>query len=310
MKRIILMLIMPALLTQALIAEDNRETKISSSNEILLQISTLPELKLGFTKRFVFPFLQGEGPLTEDNNIDLALTAEISPVSLNGLAEAVWTPIAFFQLAAGGKIGSGWNLELFGNKIYGIGLTYSDDTGKVLQSGNAFDGLQIKAQMGATLQADLTAIVPGEWNHVVVRSYHEVNFKAYTRAAAGESWYLESDDGENINGFNYYGNFLLGYQMPIFLDLAALLVEGDLYLYDTPNRTQWGDDKIRWTFSNILNFAINKQFSIALITQFRTRRNYNEQNWEDLYYRHRTINDSKPIGFEFYRVAAAVTYKF
>ena len=111
MKRIMLTVIMLSLLTQALIAEDHQNTKISSSNELLLQISTLPELKLGFTKRFVVPFLQGESPLTEDNNIGLALTAEISPVSLNGLAEAVWTPIAFFQLAAGGRIGSGWNLD-------------------------------------------------------------------------------------------------------------------------------------------------------------------------------------------------------
>jgi hypothetical protein len=167
-----------------------------------------------------------------------------------------------------------------------------------------------KAQTGAALQADLAAVFPGDWHHVVARSYHEINYKGYTRASADESWYFESDDGENTNGFNYYGNFLIGYQMPIFLNMVAFLTEMDLYLYDTPDRAQWGDERIRWTFSGILGFTITKQFSINLLTQFRTRKTYMESNWEELYYRNRHINSSNPIHLEFYRAAAAMTYKF
>jgi hypothetical protein len=267
-------------------------------------------MKLGFTERFNFPFLQGEGPLTENNNIGLALTAEISPISLNGIAEVVWTPIAFFQLTAGGRIGSGWNLELFGTEIYGIGLNRPDTAGKAEHNGQAFDGLLWKAQTGAALQADLAAVFPGDWNHVVVRSYHEINYKGYTRAKANESWYYENDDGENCNGFNYYGNFLIGYQMPIFFNMAAFLTEMDLYLYDTPDRDKWGDDKIRWTFSGIFSFTLTKQINLTLIAQFRTRKNYQESNWKDLYYRNRTINNSSPLHLEFYRIATAMTYKF
>lgn len=309
--RNIALFVLLTLFVQALIAENQtEEIPDTISNELLLQISSLPEAKLGFTKRYIFPFLQGESSLTTDNNIGLALTAEISPISLNGIVEAVWTPIAFFQLAAGGRIGSGWNLELFGSDIYGIGVNRPNAVGNAENIGNAFDGLLWKTQIGAALQADLAAVFPGDWNHVVFRSYHEINYKGYTKASAGESWYFENDDGENINGFNYYGNFLIGYQMPIFLDLIALLTEMDLYLYDTPDRSRWGDEKIRWTFSNILNFTITKQFSLTLITQFWTRRNYKESDWQDLYYRNRTIDNSNPLRLEFYRVAAALTYKF
>ncbi|MDR0323741.1 MAG: hypothetical protein LBI12_04750, partial [Treponema sp.] len=264
----------------------------------------------GFTQRFIFPFLQGDSLLTEDNNIALALTAEISPISLNGIAEAVWTPVAFFQFAAGGRIGSGWNLELFGSDIYGIGINRSAPNGKAENIGSAFDGLLWKTQAGAALQADLAAVFPGDWNHVVFRTYHELNYKGYTKAKVGESWYFEGDDGENSNGFNYYGNFLIGYQMPIFIDFIALLAEADLYLYDTPNRSQWGDERIRWTFSNIISFTITRQLGATLITQFRTRRNYLESDWQDLYYRNRNIDKSNPTGLEFYRIAAALTYKF
>jgi len=302
---------MTLLIAHRLIAEDLAESKagVTVSSELTLQLSSLPELKLGFTEHFSFPFLQGGSPLTENNNIGLALTAEISPISLNGIAEAVWTPIAFFQFAAGGRIGSGWKLELFGNDIYGIGINRSNAAGKVEYDGQAFDGVLWKAKTEAALQADLAAVFPGEWHHVVVRSCHEINYKGYTRAAANESWYFENDDGENCNGFNYYGNFLIGYQMPIFFNMAALLTEMDLYLYDTPSRGAWGDDRIRWTFSGIFNFVITKQINLTLITQFRTRKNYEESNWKDLYYRNRTIDNSNPVHLEFYRIAAAMTYK-
>ena len=311
MKRIAFLLLLP-LFAQTLIAEDQQDdrTASGSSSELILQVSTLPEMKLSFTERYSFPVFQGEGPLTKDNNIGLALGAELSPISLNGIAEFVLTPIAFFQFSAGGRIGSGWNINLFGSDIFGIGLNYRDVAGKSAHEGSAFDGLLWKAQTGGAIQFDLAALYPGDWRHVVARSYHEINYSGYTRAKAGESWYYENDDGENRNGFNYYGNLLIGYQMPIFFNMAAFLAEADLYLYDTPDRVRWGDDKIRWTYSGILGFTITKQIDLNLIGQFRTRRNFQESNWQDLFYQNRTINPSTPMQLKFYRIAAAVTYRF
>jgi hypothetical protein len=305
---LLLLLLFASLLAQPLLAQE--ETEDTSTNSLLLQISSLPEAKLGFTHRYKFPFLQGDGPLTKDNNINLGLTAEISPISLNGIVEAIWTPIAFFEFSAGGRIGSGWNINLFGGDVYGIGVNKQNADGSGEINGSAFDGLLWKAQVGGALQFDLAAVIPGDWNHVVFRSYHEINYKGYTKAKGNEAWFFENDDGENCNGFNYYGNFLLGYQMPIFLDMVAFLAEMDLFLYDTPNRTAWGDDLIRWTFSSVLSFTITKKFSIVVITQFRTRRNWNESNWEDLHYRSRTVDTSNPQHLEFYRVAGAFLFKF
>jgi len=311
MKKAVFLLLLP-LYMQAITAEEQADdgNAVASSRDLTLQVSTLPEMKLGFTQRFSFPFLQGDSPLTVYNNIGLALSVEISPISLNGLAEVVWTPIAFLQIAAGGRIGSGWNLNLFGSDIYGIGVNHPNSKGNGENSGNAFDGLLWKTQTGGAFQFDLAALYPGDWHHVVARSYHEVNYKGYSRAKEGESWFYENDWGENCNGFNYYGNMLVGYQMPLFFNMAALLAEMDLYLYDTPDRDKWGDDKIRWTFSAIFGFTITKQCGLNLITQFITLRNFQESNWRDLYYRSRTIESSRPLRLEFYRVAAALTYQF
>ena len=313
MKRITFFLLLP-LIAQIVIAQEQpaEKNEVSSSSEFFLQVVYPPGLKVGFVKRYKFPFLQGESPLTKDNNIGLALTGEISPISVNGIAEAAWTPVAFFQFIAGGRIGSGWNIILFGDDVYGIGINRPDAYGKAEHTGKAFDGLLWKAHTGAVLQADLAAIIPGDWNHVVARSYHEINYKGYTAAAKGESWSFEDDSGyqgENCNGFNYYGHLLLGYQMPIFLNMAAILAEANIYLYDTPGRDKWGDDLIRWTFSYILNFTLSKKIELAIVTQFWTRRNFLETDWQDLYYRKRTLDKSNPTHLEFYQAAAILSVK-
>jgi hypothetical protein len=308
MKKIVFLVIV-ALVIPSLFAQD--DTDVTTSSTLLLQISTLPELKLGYIHSFNFPFLQGDNPLTEGNNITLNLTAEVSPVSVNGIVEAIWTPIAFVELAAGGRIGTGWPLlNFFDGDLYGIGLNNSYINDRAEYSGSAFESLLWKVHLGGAFQFDLAALFPGEWNHVIVRTYHEINYHANTRANNRQSWYFENDDGENLNGFNYYGNFLIGYQMPLVLNMVALLAEMDLYLYDTPGRTKWGDDMIRWTFSGILNFGITEQLSLTLIAQFETKRNFLESNWEDLHYSFRTLNTSNPQRIEFYRVAAAITYRF
>jgi hypothetical protein len=98
--------------------------------------------------------------------------------------------------------------------------------------------------------------------------------------------------------------------MPLFLNFVGFRTEMSLYLYDTPGRSVWGDDLIRWTFSGILNFDISKQIDVAMITQFKTRRNFLESNWEDLHYQKRTVNTSNSQDLEFYRVAAILTYRF
>ena len=286
------------------------ENQVISSREISLQASSKLEAMLGFTQRFQFPFMQGSSPLTEGNNITLALEAEISPIFLRGLTELTWTPIAFFELSAGGNLGTGWNISLFGSDIYGIGLNLPDADGRGEHSGSAFDGLHWKIQAGAAVQADLAAVFPGEWNHVLMRSYHEINHRGYSRANSGQSWFFENDKGENRNGLNYHGNIIIGYQMPIILSMVALMAEAELYMYDTPNRELWGDDRIFWVFSALFNFSLKPQLDIGFGLQFRTMRNYLQSNWEELFYQNRHIDNSSPRRLEFYRLATVITYRF
>jgi hypothetical protein len=283
--------------------------EFTSDTTTELTISSMPEAQLGITQGFTFPFLQGSGPLTAGNNLRTTLSAALTPVSVTGTVQAVWTPIAFLQIAGGVKAGSGWRVNLFGGDIVGIGISRADSGGNTQVVGDALDGLVWRAHLGGTFQFDAAAIFPGDWNHVVVLSAHEVYYRAYTRASGDDSWCFEADSGENQNGFNYYGSFFLGYQMPIFLNTLGILTEMDKYLYNTPGGDLWGDQMIRWTFGLLLNFTITPKLSAAVITQMRTLRNYTNPGAEDLYYRNRVLDKSDPLRLEFYRAALILSLK-
>jgi hypothetical protein len=298
-----------------------QEEGITVSTDLGLQISSAPEAKATLAQSFTFPFLRGQGPLTSGNNLKTVLTAELSPISLNGMAEATWTPIAFFQLIGGGKGGSGWNIKLFGEDIYGIGLNerggYDAARGahKSKIAGSAFDGFIWSAWAGGALQFDLAALFPGDWNHVFFRSYHEARYSAYTRAGSEDPWFFENDYGENQNGWIYNASFVVGYQMPLspVFNAVAFMAEMRKNLYDTPGQSYWGGDLPSWMFTGLLNFTINPRLSAALAIQFRTFRNNGSSDLTNkgaFFYQDLKLQDSyDKRHFLFYRAAVLLNYK-
>jgi len=289
---------------------------IQASTDLSLQVSSLPEAKLSLNQGFTFPFLQGNDPLTSGNNIHTDLTAEVTPVSLAGLAHASWTPIAFFELDAGGRLGTGWNMAL-GN---GIGLNqpvgvYSGTVRKAEIDGSPFDGLQWNVWMGGALQFDLAAVVPGDWNHVILRAYNEFKYSAYTRASPCSSWVLENDDAQNMNGWTWHGEAVLGYQMPLspVLNFVGVMGELNYNLYDVSNKDYWGGDLGRWIFSGIFNFAVTPKLSTSLIVQMRTRNNYGTSDLDNKdkywYQDQELVTDYGSQRLVFYRAALILSYK-
>ena len=297
-------------------AQAQENEGIIASTNLSLQVSTRPEAKLSLTQSFTFPFLQGSGPLTSGNNIRTDITAEFSPVSMAGLGSVIWTPIAFLELDAGGRLGTGWNMAL-GN---GIGFNrpigvFGGTPRKAEIDGDPFDGLQWSAWFGGAFQFDLAAVFPGDWNHVILRAYDELKYSAYTRAGNNESWILENDDADNMNGWTWYGSLVLGYQMPLspVLDFVGLMGEYTFNLYDVPGKDSWGGNLGKWIFSGLFNFSITPRFSTTLIAQMRTRPNYGDSDYENLnelwYQDRKLLGDGGNLRLVFYRAAIIMTYK-
>jgi hypothetical protein len=290
--------------------------EIKDSTELTFTISSLPEAQLALTQAWTFPVLQGDGFLTGGNNLTTALFYNVTPVSMNAGLDLTLTPIAFAQIKTGGSIGTGWNCAFLDIAPAAWGLNKPEEgseSGTI--SGAPFEAAIWTIYGGAVLQFDLGAVIPGSWTHVLFQTYHQINYRANTLAGSGDSWSYENDHGENRNGFNYYGNYILGYQMPAspVLKTVALMAEMKLKFYAEKDN-DFGDELPYWLFSGIANFELSPWFSFAAITQLALERHF--INWDDrfnedndIFYQKRILSQDKPFSLNFYRLAAIFSFK-
>jgi hypothetical protein len=246
-------------------------SQVETSENLSFYASTRGEILLNFAVGWKFSFLQGEGPLTRGNNIALKLNTRFSPISAGLTGDAVLTVAPFLSFTVGAMTGTGWNYDLFGNvPLIGIGLNrkMNDSDQKDGVSGGGLDGAIWNVHAGNTLQFDFAAIFPGDWNHVVVQIYNEIQYYAYTKAKSDEFWYYQMDDGMNQNAFRYKFETVLGYAMPIFVDLVGVQFSGTLPFYNIKTGDSVRDVGLSLDAAFLVNFNINKHFSIVALTRF------------------------------------------
>ena len=253
------------------------------------------DLKGIIDRKLTYPFLAGSGDLTKGNNLALDFSGEVSPVSLNANFQATLTPIAFLKLDAGGGIGTGWDIGFVGMGI--------NDRGSIEPQN--FGGLIYRAWVEGTFQFDLAAILPGEWNHLVVLVSDKAEYQAYTGADATKPWIWEADNAMDFNGWQLYGNYFLGYQMPLVLDTAGFLLQtqgwlGSVRDMSTEASGGWGSDFTYLTFGPLFDFKLDDKSTIAILPQFKTGIKWTDATQWNLDFQNRVYQDAY---LYFYRLA-------
>jgi len=262
------------------------------------------DLKGIIDRQYVFPVLQGPGALTKDNNFALDLEGELSPVSLNANISATLTPIAFLKFSAGVGTGTGWAIDALGLDIVGLGIN-----GKGTIETQNFGGLILRGWASVTFQFDLAAIMPGEWNHVILLASPKLEYMDYTSAANGQPWMWENDSGMDYNGWQLYGSYFLGYQMPTALTMVGILAEPETYLFDVANYSMmasggWGSDFTYWTISMVFDLKLSDTTSLAILPGIK-----NGIKWTDATLADFTQCQNAGSYWYFYRVAFDLTLK-
>ncbi|MFA5699445.1 MAG: hypothetical protein WC954_06905, partial [Sphaerochaeta sp.] len=225
MKRIILVTLLVVSLSASLFALDGTFTaKLTGAYG-----PDSKDLKTDVAYQIKIPMLQGDGPLFEGNNLKVKGGLGLSPIAGQGYVEAILTPVALAEINLGVAAGSGWDFPLLGMggliKGSSTDLAMVDDT---------FGGLYLKAKGGAALQFDTGAIFDSPWASVVLRAYQELNFTFYSNATKSEPWEFELS-GELYNSFNYKGEYIVGYQLPLeWVNLVGVQVEH--FVFDAFNR--------------------------------------------------------------------------
>ena len=241
--------------------------------------SDIPELKIEGAYTYTIDMLQGEGMLTRGNNLKVKTVVGVSPIASTVSVDAVLTPVAVAELSLGGAVGTGWDFSPLGNE--GLRIGASDDTDTYVS--DSLGGAYLKARAGAALQFDTGAVFEGDWKSVLMRTYQEMSYQMYTGAGSGDWWEYESS-GARTNDFEYRAEYVVGYRMPLIVNLVGLMLEVETrgLTLDTPQDTTY-----------VLGLPINMSFDWGLDVTLIPQVNLHETG-ADIYK----------------RVAAMATYTF
>ena len=119
---------------------------------------------------------------------------------------------------------------------------------------------------------------------------------------------FEGDKGENFNGFKLYGSYFLGYQMPLVLDMAGVLLQTSQnlgYVRDLSTKSSggWGSDYVQITVGPVFSFDLSENSSLTLLIQFRRERLYTDSTIFYNYYENRSYKgtywDLRRIAFSY-----------
>lgn len=281
-------------------AQEESQTGVKYTTHITTAFTYPWGVQLNVTEAFKVPFLNFNNPFMRGNNVTFKLGAELTPITLEGKFDVVWTPLAFLELYGGASIGSGWSLK----HLHGLAINMNK-SGKSEAVPVNFKQAFYTANFGGALQFDLGAIIPGDWTHIVFRIDQYAFYRGITGANALDSWIFQADEGKNRNGFIYCGTYLLGYQMPIPLNLIALRVETQKTFYkvlDGRKKSDWGEDRYSVVFGPVLSFKVTDSLTILLIAQLKTVHQYQSSGRISQFYQTRYIDKSKADKIAFKRV--------
>ena len=313
MKKPIVSVMVALLFLSSLFAEEGGEhvaeakSKVKYSTNINVAIAWPLEAKLSVAEIIKVPFLNFNTPFTRGNNVAFKLRADMSPVTLEGKFDIVWTPIAFLELYGGASIGSGWSIITKSRlgSIHGLSFNTANAAGKTTITPINFRRAFYSANLGGAVQFDLGAIIQTDWTHVVFRMDQYFLYRGVVGADSFTSWVFQNDDGTNRNGWTYFGSYVLGYQMPLPLKLIAFQLETKKTLFHVQpglNKSDWGEDRFNIVFGPILNFQVTDIFTITLVAQFKTVHPYHSSD-ERIFYQKRTIDKSVADTVTFKRIA-------
>lgn len=225
---------------------------------------------------FTIPFHFGKNKLFQGNKIALTSSVAITPVSIFPKASISITPIAFFTASFGAGIGTAW--ELLGVKS----ISRYDARKKEYVQMDAFKTWFYSVWSNFTFMFDTGAIFPGEWNHVVAVASFEFSYSGLLNADEEFTLYKwQTNDHQMKSGkYNYF--FLLGYQMPLKLNLVGINVElSGFYDKDLePLYSAFKGSFMQIDIGPMAQVKITEKDSATFMIGFSSRRSFEEEHSE------------------------------
>lgn len=256
-----------------------------------------------FNATYTIPTPLGEHWLLRGANLALTGIFELSPLSVRPLIKADFTPVPFLVFSAGGSIGTGWNpLGFDGMSVY-------SPKKQEYESLTPFGHYYYDYWASATFQFDTGALIEGDWSHIVMQATYKWIYKGITGVDDGDIWCWQVFPGE-ANGWQYYVTGILGYQMPIALQMVGIMAE--FYGHYDPGDYQkiyrGFDGDFMWIDLSLLaNFKLSSKDELMTLLTFEGGRSFAT---------HHKDSDEEPFlvktgrEWSFYRIVFSWDHKF
>lgn len=216
---------------------------------------------------YTIPTPLGTNPLLASADIELNGGVELSPLSLRAIASIAFSPLPFLIFDVGSSIGSGWNALGFEGFC-----EYQNDHYKNI---TPFTRYYHDHWVRATFQFDTGVLIEGDWTHVVMLANYQMIYKGITGLDKGTLWAWQTTEGY-VNGLGYEFIAMLGYQMPLFVDLVGFMAD----MYGYYRNSDYGEyantyGKFMTVELNLFaNLALNKNNSLLVAARVSGRRSF------------------------------------
>lgn len=215
----------------------------------------------------------GDHWLLKDANVVLTGAFELTPLSVRPQLALGFQPFPFLVFKGGGSIGFGWNMLGF------EGLCALDEKSKKYEALSIFSHPFYEVWAQGTLMFDTGALVPGDWNHLIMLA----SYKTFFSGIAGlgrHTPYGWQGDKNRVEGLQYEFCGILAYQMPLVLYRAGFMYTA----YGHFDGGDYGDFDASYdgaftqhSLAGLCQFKFAEKDELTCIAQFSTRRSFDKE---------------------------------
>lgn len=254
------------------------------------------------THSVTFPISLGDHSLFAGSYIRTLVDLTLTPVHVSPRFDVTFSPFPFLNFNAGVMVGAGWNVGDFS-----VIKTYDKTKSEYITS-SPFSAMYYNAYIQGNFQFDMAAIVPGDWNHIIITASYGLNYTGLTSGGDGTPWGYIIGGVDRANGLNYVATTMIGYAMPIALQMIGIQAIFNGYFFESDfdtDRYDWDPTFMTVALNAIAMVKITDNHSIAIQSGFTSRRSFDKKYADDV-----PIFAKKTVGREWYFNGVGVKYTY
>lgn len=253
------------------------------------------------------PVALGDHPIFAGSYIQTHVDFTFTPVTASPSIYLKFSPLPFLSFSTGATIGAGW---IFADELL-VGMHIYDKDKKEYIASSAFSTMYYTANIQGNFQFDMAVFFPGDWNHIITTASYGISYSGLTSGGEnGNSWEHLRFGSDKVNGLTYSASAMLGYAMPLALEIVGLQANFGGYFFEEDFNTEsydWDPTFMDISLNALAIVTIADNHSLTMLSGFSSRRSFDTTYADEV-----PMFDKKTVGREWYfnGITMIYTYNF